>query len=106
MPNPSFSLRVFPSGAGYYAVLEVTTPYGHYRVGSQYFYSAPTPEEAAHQVLACVMRLANWKGSQYRGVGRKPRNYWHACCVARLLSRIGLAASHSLTSAGCIRRSA
>ena len=75
MAIPSLSLQVFSSGDLYYAVLEVTKPYGHYRVGGPYFPSAETPEAALQRVLDHVMRLANWKGSQYRGVRRKPRNY-------------------------------
>lgn len=86
----SFSLQVFPVGDMYYAVLEAGTPYGLYRISTELFASARTRQAAVRQVCDWGMRLANWKGSRYRGVGRKPRNYWPARHVAELLRHLGL----------------
>ena len=88
MSNPSFSLQPFSTGGAYYAVLED----GPYRVSSQW-YPSSSREAAIQSVADQVFRLADWKGSRYRGVGRKPRHYWDARRVAGLLRRLGLAPS-------------
>lgn len=67
------------------------TPNGLYRVSFKLFPTARTPEDAVQQVLNHVRRLADWKGSRYRGVGRKPRNYWAARHVADSLRHLEFA---------------
>jgi hypothetical protein len=58
----------------YRATIRVNTGGGVGKI-SDWTATGSTLREATSKVVARVRTLAEWKGSSYRGVGRKPRHY-------------------------------
>lgn len=78
------------SGAGseYQVTIRVGQPGGE----SKWWGRGATLDTAIGSVEAKVRYLASWKGSGYRGVGRKPRGYWEARQAVTLLESLRTAA--------------
>ena len=74
------------SGAGseYQVTIRVGQPGGE----SKWSGRGVTLGAAIGSVEAGVRYLANWRGSRYRGVGRKPRGYWKACEAVAILESL------------------
>ena len=81
------SIEVRTVGSQYWATIRVNSLGGQGR-DVEWSGSGATEQAAIWNAEARVRARANWRGSRYRGVGRKPRGYREARQAVRFLESL------------------